>query len=82
MNCNIIRRKLVTIGTLSILNGEYKHVSQEWREEECGTPIFNQNQRVCSSCLSGWTHVNNYMVHNDINNEMIQEAKIKQATCH
>ena len=76
MTCKIIRRKLVTLGTMGFNGEPMKVKGKEWREEECGTPIFGGGQqRVCSSCLKGWTHEHNYMLDTEENKKLIAEAK-------
>lgn len=81
MGCKIIRKKLVTFGTMSFDGSPMKVNGQEWREEECGTPIFGGGQQeVCSSCLKGWTHENNYMVDSEQNEKLL--AKHSGSTCH
>jgi hypothetical protein len=75
MDCKIIRRKLVTLGTLTLGSGEYNEKGQEWRTEACGTPIFGDGQKeVCSSCLNGWTHENNYMLDTEENKNLLEKA--------
>lgn len=79
MNCKIIRKKLVKFGTTT-MGGEYKEKGQEWRTEECGIPIFSNGQKeVCSSCLKGWTHENNYMLDTEENKKLLD--RVKDSTC-
>ncbi len=76
MGCKIIRRKLVIIGTISFNGEPMKVKAKEWREEECGIPIFGNGQKVvCNSCLNGWVHEHNYMLDTKENNILIAQAK-------
>jgi hypothetical protein len=76
MGCLIMRRKLVTLGSMSLATGKIKEKGQEWREEPCATPIFGTGQdKVCKSCLSGWTHEHNYMLDTEDNKKLLEEAR-------
>lgn len=63
MSCKIIRKKLITHGTMTFGgSGGTKWGKKEWRTEECGTPIFPKTgedrtikRKVCDTCLSGDT---------------------------
>lgn len=76
-----MRRKLVTIGSFNMFTGESsKEKKQEWREEECGTPIFgnnSQHRKVCDSCLNGWTHENNYILNTEANKKLLEQKSKK-----
>jgi hypothetical protein len=62
-DCTQMRRKLVTHSSLNMATGETTPGRQEWVTEPCGTPLFGaKGQTLCRSCLSGWTHPNNYPV--------------------
>jgi len=74
-NCKITRKKLVSFSILNMTTGAKKEIKKEWREEQCGTPLFsNDNDTVCKSCLSGWTHENNFMLGTDENQKLLENA--------
>jgi len=61
--CMQIRRKLVTHSTLNMMTGETAEAGQEWHTEACGAPLWSDEERetgFCRSCLSGWTHPDNF----------------------
>ena len=64
--CTVIRRWLVTHGTLDIASGDLTTGGrQEWVKGPCGTPLFSDLERKrgeCLSCIRGWTHPENYRV--------------------
>lgn len=76
--CLIQRRKMVRHGKINI-NGVAHDGSGdmiEWRTEACGTPLFSSDgEKVCNSCLKGWTHEHNFMLDTADNHKLIQEAK-------
>lgn len=83
MGCKIIRRKLGTLGIMSFNGGPTKTTGQEWREEECGTPIFSKiggnykyGKSVCDSCANGWTHEHNFMLDIPSNHELLRAAGV------
>lgn len=75
MNCKIMRRMWITHGFMSLDGTESEESHSEWVEQECGTPIFNGNKDVCSSCLSGWEHPENKMLDTDANKKLLKNAK-------
>lgn len=76
MTCKIKRRKLVTFGTMRLDGSPMQRTGSEWRDEECGTPIFgNRKTAVCDSCLRGWTHENNYMLDTAENKNLITQTQ-------
>jgi len=64
-SCTVVRRKLVTRGTLNIATGVSEMGDGEWVTEPCNVPLFGDEERkigVCRSCASGWTHEHNYPI--------------------
>lgn len=64
-SCTQMRRKLVSYGAMNIGAGVTNgaEVRSEWVTEPCGAPLFGaKGETLCRSCLSGWTHPNNYPV--------------------
>jgi hypothetical protein len=65
MDCKIIRRKFVRIGSLNLVTGEMKDNTDtgKWITEPCNIPIFTDAARktgVCTSCAEGWMVPENY----------------------
>lgn len=63
MECKKLRRMLIRHGTLNLGTGETEPGRQEWVTRPCGVPLFTDKDKangLCSGCLSGWTHPENY----------------------
>lgn len=80
MNCQILRKKLVTLHKLHLYMGTMTdNIRTEWRTETCDTPIFGQHGRkVCDSCLSGWTHEHNFMLDLPENMHLLDEERSRK----
>lgn len=62
-SCTLVRTALLKHSLLNVATGVEEPVSQEWRTEACGRPLFTDAERSsgkCASCASGWTHPENY----------------------
>lgn len=64
-SCQVVRRMLVTHGTMRFNCGAdtYRETGKEWVTRACAVPLFSDEERArgeCRSCASGWTHPNNY----------------------
>jgi hypothetical protein len=56
--CEVERQKVVTHGTLDLATGQHTIRSTETVIEQCGTPLFSEQERqsgVCHSCREGWS---------------------------
>jgi hypothetical protein len=68
-DCQIERRMLITSGSLDINTGEITNKSQRWEVRACRGPLFGDDEKqrgACRSCVSGWTHENNYPTANGL----------------
>ena len=60
--CQVTRRKLVRYGWFGAPN-YVPPTHLEWVVEECGTPLFTEDEKrakCCRSCLDGYSHPENY----------------------
>jgi len=63
--CQVMRRKLITISKIVFGTGEEKDRKQKWVDEKCGSPLWSDEEQIngmCKSCKSGWTHEHNYRI--------------------
>jgi hypothetical protein len=64
--CRVLRCCLVKHGTLDMAAGDLTRSDvHEWEVRPCGIPLFKDDAKetaVCSSCLSGWTHPENFAI--------------------
>jgi hypothetical protein len=70
-SCTVVRRCLVTHGTLNIVSGAITESKSAWETKPCGTPLFGDDERAsgkCKACAEGWTHPNNYPVETNPDN--------------
>lgn len=77
MDCQIIRKKLIRYGVMSIVSGTNKSTGERWVTEKCGVPIFgngSHERKVCDGCLEGWTDPENSMVEGEFNRLLLSEA--------
>lgn len=64
-SCTVIRRALLTRGTLQLNSSEITMAGQDWVTGPCNTPLFGDAEKArgtCNSCHKGWTHPHNYRV--------------------
>lgn len=64
-SCTVVRRVLVTHGTMRFNHGEdtYRKTGKEWQTKACGIPLFGDDERqrgTCKGCHKGWEHPHNY----------------------
>jgi len=60
-SCPVLRRVLITKGTMALGSSEIKIAGQCWAIKPCDVPLFSADKQVgkCRSCVSGWTHPHN-----------------------
>lgn len=62
-DCAVVRRMLITHGTIQLGTGKTTTGRKEWVTRECGTPLFSEEERrteTCRSCAGGWKSPLNY----------------------
>lgn len=68
MDCNKMRRMLVTHSVLDITTGVETPLNAEWITQRCSIPLFSDAERergICKSCNAGWIHPFNFPVDDD-----------------
>lgn len=66
MNCTIIRRILVTHGSMDMATGAYTEGAKEWETRPCDGHLSSPVEKmagVCASCARGWKCDTNYAVY-------------------
>ncbi len=85
--CRVIRRKLVRYGwfdgPLDSLSMHYSPPPrEEWVVEECGAPLFTEDERrakSCRSCAEGYAHPENTPFDvKEFDREFLKSAGIEQ----
>lgn len=61
-SCTKMRTVLIRHQTLNLQTGETTENGSEWVTRPCGIPLFGVHTEtgVCSRCLTGWEHPENF----------------------